>query len=138
MSTEQAETHPIPGPLTFDAFTIQRIPQSASPLNLVYPSLELAEQATPRQGQIRQATFTLEPGEALAVSTRGGNTDTFRLFLGYARAYSVAQEARGYVVILTPRPWPLVAEAADGTEVVIGQRTGWKHDFINRRLVFTD
>lgn len=135
--TQPAEAPTIPGPFTFDAFVVQRLPRSASPLNLEYPSLELAEQAKPRQDQIRRATFTLEPGEALAVSVTG-NTHTFRLFLDYAKAYEAAQEARGYVVILTPSPWPLVAETADGTEVVIGQRTGWKHDFIRRRLVFTD
>lgn len=137
MSPDPKEfTSGIPGPFTFDAFVVQRAPQSASPLNLVYPSLHLAERAAPRQDSIRRATFTLEPGEALAVSVTG-NTDTFRLFLDYPRAYAAAQEARGHVVILTPSPWPLHAETADGTEVLIGQRTGWKHDFLNRRLIFT-
>lgn len=136
MITQRTEAPAVPGPFTFDAFVVQRVPGSASPLNLEYPSLELAERSTPRQDHIRRGTFTLEPGEALAVSITG-STNTFRLFLDYASAYKAAQEARGYVVILTPSPWPLVAETADGTEVVIGQRMGWKHDFIRRRLVFT-
>lgn len=137
MSTHLTDSPAIPGPFTFDAFVIQRAPSTASLLNLEYPSLELAERAAPRKDQVRRATFTLEPGEALAVSITG-STDTFRLFLDYPGAYKAAQEARGYVVILTPSPWPLVAETADGTEVVIGQRTGWKHDFIRSRLVFAD
>lgn len=127
----------VPGPFTFDAFVIQRVPHSATPLNLIYPSRELAEQVSPRQGPVRQAGFTLQPGEALAVAMTG-TTDNSRLFLDFPRAYAAAQEARGYVVILTPSSWPIMAEDGDGVEVLIGERMAWEHDFLHRRLVFAD
>lgn len=31
-----------------------------------------------------------------------------------------------------------MAENADGVEVLIGERMGWQHDFLHRRLVFAD
>jgi hypothetical protein len=31
-----------------------------------------------------------------------------------------------------------MAEDVDCTEVLIGERMGWQHDFLHRRRVFTD
>lgn len=125
------------GPYTFNAFTIRREPGSATQADFVFPSAAAAKKYSRGPALLRRATFTLEPGEVLAVSS-SGSTDTHRLFIDFARAHAVALDVLGYVVILTPSPWSLTAESADGTEVVIGQQTGWKHDFIKSRLVYSD